>query len=139
MANTMRNAVNEVYLDDQSIVKCIYHGRQTATTLLETTTKILEIMRELVEHDKPVRLLSDIRDLSDYDQPSRIVEMQARTALPFWKMAFVTSGQATNGEKVSRTLTSMSGRKSEIRYFRREDDAIGWLSFMNERRGAIAN
>jgi hypothetical protein len=133
MVNSVKKAVNDVFLDDQSVVRCIYHGRQTAISLLETTTKILEIMRGLVEQDKPVRLLADIRDLSDYDQPSRIVEMQARTALPFWKMAFVTAGAQTSGEKVSRTLTSMSGRKGQIRYFKREDDAIGWLSFMNDR------
>ena len=139
MANSVKQTTNDVYLDDNSVVRCVYHGRQTAITLLETTTKILEIMRGLVEKDEPVRLLADIRDLSDYDQPSRIVEMQARTALPFWKMAFVTSGLPTTGEKVSRTLTSMSGRKSEIRYFRREDDAIGWLSFMSNRRHATAN
>lgn len=139
MASAVKDAVNRVYLDNQSIVRCIYHGRQTAVTLLDTTTMILEIMRKLVEEDKPVRLLADIRDLSDYDQPSRIVEMQARTALPFWKMAFVTSGQVTSGEKISRTLTSMSGRRSEIRYFRREDDAIGWLSFMNDRRVPATN
>ena len=136
MANSIKNVVNDVFLDDQSIVRCVYHGRQTAISLLETTTKILEIMRGLVEQDKPVRLLADIRDLSDYDQPSRIVEMQARTALPFWKMAFVTAVQPTSGEKVSRTLTSMSGRRGEIRYFKREDDALGWLSFMKDRRAA---
>ncbi len=89
-------------------------------------------MQKLLDEDKPVRLLVDIRDLNEYDQPSRLVEMQARTALPFWKMAFVTNREPQAGEKISRMITSMSGRKQEIRYFQREDDALGWLSFMRK-------
>jgi hypothetical protein len=132
MATSTHNTVNEVFLDGREIVRTVYHGRQTVASLMETTTKVLDIMQKLVEKDKPVRFLADIRDLDDYEQPARIVEMQARTALPFWKMAFVTSGKLPEGEKQSRLFTAMSGRRAEIRYFQREDDAIGWLSVMRK-------
>lgn len=133
MADVSRTSVNEVYLDRKEIIHAVYHGPQSAPLLLDTTTEVLELMQGLIDQDKPVRLLADIRDLGSYDQPARIVEMQARTALPFWKMAFVTTGSQEEGEKMSRLLTSMSARKEEIRYFRREDDAEGWLSFMREK------
>ncbi len=124
------SSLNEVYLDEQDVVRTVYHGRQTAAGLLRTTTEIMEIMQQLVADDKPVRLLADIRDMGVYDQPARIIEMQARTALPFWKLAYVTTGAQPEGEKLSRVITSMSARRQEIRYFKREDDALGWLSFM---------
>ncbi|MDB5176893.1 MAG: hypothetical protein JWN75_561 [Candidatus Saccharibacteria bacterium] len=127
-----KKTVNEVRLDKNGIVRSIYHGSQNAAGLLRTITKIMKIMQKLLDEDKPVKLLIDIRDLNEYDQPSRLVEMQARTTLPFWKMAFVTTGKQHPAEQVSRMLTSMSGRKQEIRYFQREDDAIGWLSFMRK-------
>jgi hypothetical protein len=133
MADATPTSVNEVYLDDHEIIHAVYHGPQSASLLLDTTTQVLTVMQKLVDEDKPVRLLADIRDLGPYDQPARIVEMQARTALPFWKMAFVATGKQEEGEKMSRLLTSMSARKEEIRYFRREDDAEGWLSFMREK------
>ena|ERR1700757_4902026 len=132
MATSTHKSVNEVYLDKNEIVRTIYHGLQTVASLMDTTTKVLEIMERLVNEDKPVRFLADIRDLDDYEQPAKIVEMQARTALPFWKMAFVTNGKLPEGEKQSRLFTAMSGRRAEIRYFQREDDAIGWLKFMRK-------
>lgn len=103
---------------------------QTVDDLQLTIDRILKITRILIDQDKPIRLLIDIRDLSDFDQRARLLELHARTILPFWKMAFVTLAEHTPGEQVSRTLTLMSGRKGEIRYFQREDDAVGWLSFM---------
>lgn len=130
MVAKIRDNENKVFLDSNDVVWSVYHGPQTAAGLLKTTTEIMEIMQGLVEQDKPVRLLADIRDLGDYDQPARIVEMQARTALPFWKLAYVTSTDRPESEKLSRIITSMSARRQEIRYFQREDDALGWLSFM---------
>jgi hypothetical protein len=131
------NTLNKVYLDSNNIVRTEYHGPQTAAGLLMTTTKIMEIMQELLEKDLPIKLLADIRDLGNYDQPSRIIEMQARTALPFWKLAYVTSSDRPESEKLSRIITAMSGRKQEIRYFQREDDAIGWLSYMRSRKASL--
>lgn len=130
MVGKLKDTENKVFLDSNDVVWSVYHGPQTAATLLKTTTEILEIMRKLVEHDKPVRLLADIRDMGGYDQPARIVEMQSRTALPFWKLAYVTTDKQPEGEKLSRIITAMSARRQEIRYFQREDDALGWLSFM---------
>jgi hypothetical protein len=132
MVAVTKKSVNEVRLDKDGVVRSVYHGSQTAAGLLRTITKIMKIMQKLLDEDKPVRLLVDIRDLNEYDQPSRLVEMQARTTLPFWKMAFVTNREPQAGEKISRMITSMSGRKQEIRYFQREDDALGWLSFMRK-------
>lgn len=134
MARTTQKTVNEVFLDGRGVIHAIYHGRQSVVDLQQTIERILRIMAILVRNDRPVRLLADIRDMGQYEQPARLVEMHARTILPFWKMAFVTSGMLPEGEQVSRRLTLMSGRKSEIRYFRREDDAIGWLSFMRRSK-----
>jgi hypothetical protein len=132
MVAAAKKNTNEVRLDKDGVIRSVYHGSQTAAGLMRTIAKIMKIMQKLLDQDKPVRLLVDIRDLNDYDQPSRLVEMQARTVLPFWKMAFVTTSKQHAGEKISRMITSMSGRKQEIRYFQREDDAIGWLSFMRK-------
>ncbi len=139
MDRSTRKTTNEVFLDGQGVIHAVYHGKQTVAQLQHTIERIMKIMAILVRNDRPVRLLADIRDMGPYEQPARLVEMHARTILPFWKMAFVTSGKEPEGEKVSRVLTSMSGRKSEIRYFRREDDAIGWLSFMRRTRGPVAS
>jgi len=127
-----KKTVNDVRLDKNGVVRIIYHGSQTASKLMQTMTNIMKIVQKLLDADKPVKLLVDIRDLSEYDQPSRLVEMQARATLPFWKMAFVTTADENLAENISRKLTMMSGRKQEIRYFKREDDAIGWLSFMRK-------
>lgn len=128
MARTTQKTVNEVFLDGHGVIHAIYHGRQSVVDLQQTIERILRIMAILVRNDRPVRLLADIRDMGVYEQPARLVEMHARTILPFWKMAFVTSGMLPESEQISRRLTLMSGRKSEIRYFQREDDAVGWLS-----------
>jgi len=125
--------VNEVFLDAKGVIRSVYHGLQTAERLQKTNEQIMRIMDKLIAEDRPVRLLADIRDVVGYDQPARLEEMRARTRLPFWKMAIVTGSETTAGERISRILTAMSGRRGEIRYFRREDDAIGWMSFMRPR------
>jgi hypothetical protein len=130
MARPQTHTENEVFLDEHGVIHTVYHGEQTVKALLHTIDRVRKIMDILIRDDKPVRLLADIRDMGQYEQPARIIEMHARTVLPFWKMAFVTSDKHPEGEDVSRKLTLMSGRKNEIRYFWREDDAIGWLSFM---------
>ncbi len=130
MARDTNKLANEVFLDEHGVIHVVYHGQQKAGELQATIDRIRKIIDILVSSDRPVRLLADIRDLSGYEQPARLVDMHARTILPFWKMAFVTTHEHPEGEEVSRKLTHMSGRKSEIRYFQREDDAVGWLSFM---------
>jgi len=132
-----KKPADEVFLDKQGIVRAVYHGPQTAAMLESTVDRIMKIMIKLVAQDKPVKLLVDIRDLGGYDRPAMLVEMHARTILPFWKMALITTDALPEGEKVSRQITAMSGRRGEIRYFQREDDAIGWLSFMRDGRGAV--
>ena len=131
MARATKNAVNEVYLDDEGVIRSVYHGLQTGDGLQRTIERIKKIMDILIINDKPVRLLIDIRDMGQFDPGARLVEMHARTMLPFWKMAFVTSHQHPEQEQISRKLTLMSGRRKEIRYFEREDDAVGWLSFVD--------
>ena len=120
-------AMNEVYLDDNGVIHSIYHGIQTGDGLQHTIERIMKIMEILIRHDKSVCLLVDMRDMGGYDTSARLVEMHARTVLPFWKMAFVTAPDHPEQEAVSRKLTLMSGRRKEIRYFVREDDAVGWL------------
>ncbi len=132
MTRTTKKAVNEVFLGDGGIIHTVYHGEQNGRGLQQTMQRIGKIMEILLKQDLPVRLLVDIRDMGSYDTWARLVEMQARTVLPFWKMAFVTSNMPQEGEQVSRKLTQMSGRRKEIRYFQREDDAVGWLSFMSK-------
>jgi len=127
MARATQKAVNEVYLDDDGVIHGIYHGTQTGDGLARTIERIMKIMDILIRNDKPVCLLVDMRDMGEYDTSARLVEMHARTVLPFWKMAFVTAPEHPEQEAVSRKLTLMSGRRKEIRYFGREDDAIGWL------------
>lgn len=124
---------NQVYLDDKSVIHGIYKGTQTASDMQAMIEKIMKIMNRLIKQDKPVKLLIDIREMGQYDVPARLIDMRARL-LPFWKLAFVTNNEQTVSEQVSRKLTLMSGRRNEIRYFRREDDAMGWLSFMRNER-----
>jgi len=119
---------NRVFVDKQGVIHGVYHGSQTARGLQRMIERITKIMDRLIRQDRPVRLLLDIRDMGHYDLPARLVEMHARTVLPFWKLAFVTGGRHPAVEQTSRKLTLMSGRRKEIRYFEREDDAIGWLS-----------
>ncbi len=88
---------------------------------------MLTIADILIRNDLPVRVLIDIQDMGPYDQAARILEMRARTVLPFWKLSFVTTPEHPEQEQISRKLTMMSGRRKEIRYFEHEDDAIGWL------------
>lgn len=130
MPRATQKAVNEVYLDDDGVIRSIYHGPQSGSGLQSTIERIMKIMDILIRNDKPVKLLVDIRDMGQFDPAARLVEMHARTILPFWKMAFVTSHQHPEQEQVSRKLTMMSGRRKEIRYFEREDDAVGWLSYI---------
>lgn len=130
MKQDAKTVANEVFLDDYGIIHGIYHGIQTGRVLQETFEKIKKIMDILIRQDMPIKLIIDIRDMDDYDQQGRLVEMHARTVLPFWKMAFVTPTVHLEPENISRKLTLMSGRRKEIRYFVREDDAIGWLSYM---------
>lgn len=125
---------NRVFLDKRNVIHAIYAGAQTVTSVQIVIERIMKVMNKLIAQDMPVKLLIDIREMGDYDVPARLLEMRARTMLPYWKLAFVTNDQQTVSEQVSRTLTLMSGRRNEIRYFRREDDAIGWLSFMRNER-----
>ena len=122
------NAVNEVFLDKGGVIRSVYHGPQNGSEMRQTLDRIMKIMEILLRADKPIRLLVDIRDMGQYDPMARLIEMHARTVLPFWKMAFVTSPKHPPSEDVSRKLTMMSGRRKEIRYFQREDDPVGWLS-----------
>ena len=125
-----QKAVNQVFLNDDGIIHGVYHGPQNAEGLVSMMDRIMKIMKIMIQNDKPVLLMMDIRDLGEYNQAARLVEMHARTILPFWKMAFVTTLKHPEQEQVSRRLTSMSGRRKEIRYFIREDDAAAWLSLM---------
>lgn len=117
---------NKVFLDKYGIIHCVYYGQQTAQTLEPTHERTMKIIVNLIANDSPVWILADIRRMGQYDVPARFVEMHARTAIPYWKMAIVTSEPGSIGERISRQLTAMSGRKGEIRYFKREDDARGW-------------
>lgn len=130
MVNLTKQITNEVFLDDRGVIHSVYHGRQTGKRLERTFARIKKIMDILIKQDMPIKLLVDIRDMGEYDQYGKLVEMHARTILPFWKMAFVTSPHHPPDEGVSRKLTLMSGRRKEIRYFEHEDDALGWLSFI---------
>ncbi len=130
MARRPKPTENKVSVGKDGIIRVVYHGSQTASTLQDMTTRQLAIMQRLIDSDKPVMLLVDIRDLGEFSLSAKLVDMHARTILPFWKMALVTSGARPESEIISRKLTSMSGRRKEIRYFQREDDAVGWLSFM---------
>lgn len=96
--------------------------------------RMLRIADILIKNDRPVRILIDIRDMGPYDQAAKILEMRARTVLPFWKLAFATAPEHPEQECISRKLTMMSGRRKEIRYFEHEDDAVGWL-MVNEVKG----
>lgn len=122
-----KKLTNIVYLGNDGVVRSIYHGPQTGSGMRETLEKIMRIMEIFLRDDKPIKLLVDIRDMGQYDTMARLVEMHARTILPFWKMAFVTSDRHLPSEDVSRKLTLMSGRRKEIRYFQRDDDAVAWL------------
>lgn len=128
MVHIAKTAANEVYLDKGGVVRSVYHGPQNGKEMRQTLERIMKIMEILLRDDKPIRLLVDIRDMGQYDPMARLIEMHARTVLPFWKMAFVTSPSHPGSEDISRKLTLMSGRRKEIRYFEREDDAVGWLS-----------
>lgn len=130
MTRVISKTSNKVFLDKEGVIHTIYHGQQTGEDMQRTFERIMKIMKLLIESDKPVRLLIDMRDMGPYDLSARLVEMHARTVLPYWKLAFVTSSEHPYQEQISRKLTLMSGRRKEIRYFIREDDAIGWLSFM---------
>ncbi len=123
-----KRASNKVFVDTIGVIHGVYHGPQTARGLQRMIKRIAKIMDELIQQDSPVRLLLDIRDMGQYDVSARLVEMHARTVLPYWKLAFVTSEHHPSVEQISRKLTLMSGRRKEIRYFQREDDALGWLS-----------
>lgn len=130
MIHIAKHAVNmnEVFLDSGGVVRSIYHGPQNGREMRKTLERIMKIMEILLRDDKPIRLLVDIRDMGEYDPMARLIDMHSRTVLPFWKMAFVTSPSHPASEDISRKLTLMSGRRKEIRYFQREDDAVGWLS-----------
>lgn len=127
MARTLKRVVNVVYLDDQGVIHSVYHGFQSGKLMRKTLERIMKIMTILLRDNKPIRLLVDIRDMGQYDTMARLVDMHARTVLPFWKMAFVTSPDHLPSENISRKLTLMSGRRKEIRYFQHEGDAVGWL------------
>jgi hypothetical protein len=138
MVRTKTTVSNEVFLDNDGVIHSVYHGAQTGNELQRTIERIMKIMGILLRDDKPIRLLVDIRNMEGYDQAGRLVEMHARTILPFWKLAYVTSPEHPASENISRKLTLMSGRRKEIRYFQREDDAIGWLNVEPKiRRGKI--
>lgn len=130
MDRVVKQKSNQVYLDDDGVIHSVYHGPQTGEGLKKTIERILRLMEIMIRNDRPVKLLVDMRDMGEYTTAARLVEMHARTILPFWKMAFVTSRQHPSQEEVSRKLTLMSGRRKEIRYFEREDDAVGWLSYI---------
>lgn len=101
----------------------------------EAIEHMLRIADILIKNDRPVQVLIDIRDMGPCDQAARILEMRARTVLPFWKLAFVTAPNHPEQEQISRKLTLMSGRRKEIRYFEHEDDAVGWLMVPNQSLG----
>lgn len=124
---------NKVFLDKEGVIHSVCQGPQTVEKLEATTRRIMRIAQVLVGQDHPVRILNDIRGMGQSNQQARLIELHMMTILPFWKMAVVTAADHPPSEQVSRQLTSMSARKSEIRYFQREDDAIGWLSFMRGR------
>lgn len=130
MVNVINHFANKVFLGKDGIVHGVYHGPQTGQGMRETLDRMIKIMEILLRDDKPIRVLVDISDMGLYDPMARLVEMHARTILPFWKMAFVTSDNHPPAEDISRKLTLMSGRRKEIRYFQREDDAKGWLNIV---------
>lgn len=128
MVRDTKTTTNRFSLGKDGIIRAVYNGTQTAASMQRVTDRLLKIMQPLIDDDKPVMLLADIRGMGDFDQSARLVDMHARTVLPFWRMALVTSDDLPPSEMISRTITSMSGRKKEIRYFQKEADAIGWVS-----------
>lgn len=134
MTRTSNKVSNEVFLDNVGIIHCVYHGTQNFSAMHDATEHMLKIVDILIKNDRPVRILIDMRDMGPYDQAARILEMRARTVLPFWKLAFVTAPNHPEQEQISRKLTLMSGRRKEIRYFEHEDDAVGWL-MVNKIKG----
>ena len=134
MIHPKKQRDNKVFLDKLGIIHNVYYGQQTAQTLKMTHERTMSLIVRLIAVDSPVWVLADIRSMGQYDVPARFVEMHARTVIPYWKMAIVTSEPRTIGERVSRQLTAMSGRKCQIRYFEREDDAIGWLLVVQDKK-----
>lgn len=135
MTRTSSKVANEVFLDDMGVIRCVYHGAQSASAMHDAIEHMLRIADILIKNDRPVRVLIDIRDMGPYDQAARILEMRARTVLPFWKLAFATAPNYPEQEQISRKLTLMSGRRKEIRYFEHENDAVGWLMVPNHSLG----
>lgn len=118
---------NVVFLDSNEFVHIIYHGDQTKASLQSVVDKAMGIMLNLIAEDKPVNMLADIRDMGKHTPAARMVGIQARTTMPFWKMAIVVSKTQPYTAKISQMITAMSGRKKEIGYFKSEVRAAKWL------------
>ncbi len=114
-------------MDEAGVIRIVYHGNQTKTSLAQVIGRGLVLAGKLVEQDKPVIVLADIRDMGEHTVAARMTGLRARTVLPFWKMAIVTTDNDRYTAKISRIMTSMSGRRKEIRYFKREAWALRWL------------
>ncbi len=118
---------NIVSLDEKGFVSIVYHGDQTRTSLTLVIERVMLIVEKLLENDKPVMVLADIRDMGVHTPAARMTGLRARTIIPFWKMAIITSRSDLYTAKISTIMTSMSGRRKEIKYFKSQLGAAKWL------------
>lgn len=118
---------NEVFLSDDGIVRIIYHGNQTKPLLQRAIRQATILMRQLAKEGGRVLVLADIRDMGTHTEGARMIGVQARSTMPFWKMAIITSELDPHTANISKMISAMSGRSKEIGYFLSDAEAISWF------------
>jgi len=118
--------MNKVFLDDDGVIRIVYHGKFTAADGERDIENILLHVTELEATHQPVLVLADTRDMGPHTLAARQTGLKAREVIPFQKMAIITN-EDVYATTISKMITSLSKRQKQIGYFENEDEALKWL------------
>lgn len=118
--------MNDVFLDDEGLIRVVYHGKFTQAAGERDIRNIMAIVARLEAEQRPILVLADTRDMGAHTLASRQTGLKAREVIPFSKMAIITNEDVYIAT-ISKMITSLSKRQKEIGYFDNESDALKWL------------
>jgi predicted glycosyltransferase len=117
---------NELKIEDSTgFIISIYHGHQTAVSILEIAQAAAQTIQSVRAQHKPVLLLIDTRDIESQDSGSRKAAIEAINSLDYDKMAIY--GAPLFIKYVVEFLITVSQKKEKIKYFDTEEQARSWL------------
>lgn len=116
---------NQVFIGDDGLIHHIYDGDQNYEIMNKDMKIIGELIKELKDKNKSVRILGDYTKIKKADSGARKAANDALTALGYEKIALF--GTSVFHKFAANFIITVTGKASTVKVFNTAEEAKQWL------------